>query len=237
MPRVSVIIPSYNRRAFLAECIPSVQAQTFDDFELLVVDDDSRDGTKELVDSIAADDARVRYILREGAPTGTGAAARNAGIRESCGEYPAFLDSDDLWLPEKLQRQVEVLDGHADIGVVYCAAYLRDDGEDGRWLPDREQPAPAVREATFYEDLIYANVVTGTEGNEVVDLSVVPDEAAAIDDDVASDAGVRRHDAPHAEQGALTEFRRGRDSGQRVHDGGETQSLIEGPPHRVTPVT
>jgi len=102
-PAVSVIIPAYNRAATVAQAIRSVIAQTYQDFEILVVDDCSTDDTHGAV--AAVKDPRVRY-LRHDRNRG-GSAARNTGIAASTGRYIAFLDSDDEWRPEKLAKQVE----------------------------------------------------------------------------------------------------------------------------------
>jgi glycosyltransferase involved in cell wall biosynthesis len=105
----SVIIPTFNRAAFLAEAIDSVLAQTEKDFELIVVDDGSTDRTRELV---AAYENRIRYFFQ---PRAGVAAARNRGIRQAAGNFIAFLDSDDLWLPKKLSRQIEWMQAHPEI--------------------------------------------------------------------------------------------------------------------------
>jgi glycosyltransferase involved in cell wall biosynthesis len=104
MPRVSVIIPAYNAQAFLERAIRSVERQTFTDLEILVVDDGSTDGTAEVADSFAG----VRCVRR---PHLGEAATRNQGLEEARGELVAFLDADDEWLPEKLARQLEFMDG------------------------------------------------------------------------------------------------------------------------------
>jgi glycosyltransferase involved in cell wall biosynthesis len=100
-PRFSVIIPVYNRAETVLPTLESVRAQTFRDFECIVVDDGSKDGEelRELVDAIA--DPRFRYVRRE---NGGASAARNTGIDQAKGEFVAFLDSDDRWLPAKLER-------------------------------------------------------------------------------------------------------------------------------------
>ena len=100
-PKVSVIIPAYNRKLLVRRAIKSVLAQSFIDFEIIVVDDGSTDGT-----SLMAFSPKVRYIRQNhlGAP-----AARNRGIREARGEYIAFLDSDDYFLPGKLEKQVAAM--------------------------------------------------------------------------------------------------------------------------------
>ncbi len=104
MPRVSVIIPTYNRRDFAREAIASVCAQTYRDFELIVVDDGSTDGTARVVEECRQGRAdSIQYIFQ----TNQGvSAARNHGVFRSSGELLAFLDSDDVWQPEKLATQI-----------------------------------------------------------------------------------------------------------------------------------
>jgi len=104
-PLVSVVLPTYNRASLLRRSIDSVLEQTWQDFELIVVDDGSTDGTRETV--AGTPDPRVRYVARES--NGGVAAARNTGVRAATGRYLAFHDSDDEWLPEKLARQVQAL--------------------------------------------------------------------------------------------------------------------------------
>ncbi len=109
MFKVSIIIPTYNRANLLREAIDSVLAQTYQDFELLIVDDGSTDNTRDLATEYGN---RVTYVFQENrGVSGT----RNLGIRLSTGEYIAFLDSDDLWLPDKLERQVAIMDQNPDL--------------------------------------------------------------------------------------------------------------------------
>jgi len=113
VPMVSVIIPTFNRAAFLREAIDSVLAQTEKDFEIIVVDDGSTDHTREL----AADyGRRIRCFFQ---PNAGASAARNLGIRHAQGKFIAFLDSDDLWLPKKLSRQIEWMRAHPEIMLCY----------------------------------------------------------------------------------------------------------------------
>ncbi|MGO9176674.1 MAG: glycosyltransferase family 2 protein, partial [Desulfobaccales bacterium] len=105
-PGLSVIIPTHNRAPLVKEAVASVLAQTWRDFEVLVVDDASRDGTAE---ALAAFGSRIR-LLRSPSRLGV-AAARNLGISAARGQWLAFLDSDDLWRPEKLARQMAYLAG------------------------------------------------------------------------------------------------------------------------------
>jgi glycosyltransferase involved in cell wall biosynthesis len=120
MPRVTVIIPTYNRRDLVREAIASVTAQSYTDCEVIVVDDGSDDGTAEVVQQFA----RIRYIYQ---PNHGVSAARNAGVALAQGELLAFLDSDDLWQPRKLECQVALFD--QDPGIQICQT-------DEMWIRD-----------------------------------------------------------------------------------------------------
>jgi teichuronic acid biosynthesis glycosyltransferase TuaG len=104
MPLVSIITPSWNVEGLIGETIASVQAQTFADWELLIADDCSTDNTAAVIESHAASDPRIKLIRqpRNGGP----ALARQAAIEQAQGRFIAFLDSDDLWSPTKLERQI-----------------------------------------------------------------------------------------------------------------------------------
>jgi glycosyltransferase involved in cell wall biosynthesis len=104
-PRVSVIIPTYNRADLVQQALASVKAQTYRDFEIVVVDDGGTDGTFEVLSA----DREIR-VLRHAGRRGV-SAARNTGIIAARGEWLALLDSDDLWLPDKLARQILLLEG------------------------------------------------------------------------------------------------------------------------------
>jgi glycosyltransferase involved in cell wall biosynthesis len=118
-PRVSVIVPTYNREAFIGIALESVVDQTFPDFEILVVDDGSTDGTEQILEQIQ--DQRIIYLRQE--HSGLPAVARNTGLRHARGEYIAFLDSDDLWTADKLAVQVAYMDSHPEIGLSYANSY------------------------------------------------------------------------------------------------------------------
>jgi len=137
MPAVSVILPTYNRAYCLGRAVDSVLTQTFRDFELIVVDDGSTDETQELLAGYT--DPRLRVIRQ---PENKGqSAARNAGILAANGKYIAFHDSDDEWLPEKLERQVEVLDSAPpDVGVVFCDHWRFRNGERTYYPAPNIQP-------------------------------------------------------------------------------------------------
>ncbi len=122
MPTVSVIIHTYNNEKFIAETIKSVLRQTYKDYEIIVVDDGSEDGTRDALHPYMQD---IRYHYKE---NGGIASAKNAGISLSNAEFIAFLDHDDLWIPDKLKIQMEYFDAHPQIGLVYAkyASFMGD---------------------------------------------------------------------------------------------------------------
>ena len=112
-PSVSVVIPAYNAEKYIKASIESVFAQSYQDFEVIVVDDGSTDRTKDVLDQFGN---RIRMIK---GPNKGPSGARNTGIRASRGRYVAFLDSDDLWTADKLAVQVRFLENHSDVGMVF----------------------------------------------------------------------------------------------------------------------
>ena len=115
MPKVSVIITTFNRANFLEKAIKSVLAQTYADFELLILDNSSTDNTEEVI--LSFQDSRIRHIKHQPILISE---ARNLGVREARGEFVAFLDDDDEWLEEKLKLQIKVFENNsADTGLVY----------------------------------------------------------------------------------------------------------------------
>ncbi len=120
MPRVSVIIPAYNAAATIASTVESVLAQTLQDFEIICVDDGSTDPTVTIIKQFGD---RVRLIEQ---PNSGPAAGRNNGARNSSGEYLAFLDADDVWAPQFLERSAAALDSDPVLSLVYCNCALAD---------------------------------------------------------------------------------------------------------------
>jgi GT2 family glycosyltransferase len=119
VPRVTIVTPAYNAQRSLAATLESALRQTVRDFELIVVDDGSTDGTLGVAESYAARDPRVRVIRQ---PNGGSAVARNTAIRAARGEFFALLDSDDLWMPDFLASQLAILTEHPDIDIVSANA-------------------------------------------------------------------------------------------------------------------
>lgn len=151
-PAVSVVMPAHNARRFIGAAIESVVAQTIDDWELIVVDDASTDGTADIVQAFAWGDSRIRYI-RNQCNVGV-ASTRNRALEMARGRYVAFLDSDDLWMPGKLQAQVTFLD--TTEGTVSYGSYRRID-EDGRFLR-YVQPPPTLDYRTMLRSNFIGNL-------------------------------------------------------------------------------
>ncbi|MGZ5191243.1 MAG: glycosyltransferase family 2 protein [Flavisolibacter sp.] len=105
---ISIVIPTYNRGKIISQTINSVISQTYRNWECIVVDDFSTDDTRQIISKISHQEKRVKYIVNKGAKGAQG--ARNTGIKEACGKWIAFLDSDDEWVPNKLEQQMKVLD-------------------------------------------------------------------------------------------------------------------------------
>ncbi|HEX3008562.1 MAG TPA: glycosyltransferase family 2 protein [Bacteroidales bacterium] len=122
-PLVSVIIPTYNREHLIVKAIDSVMKQTFQDFEILIIDDASTDNTIQVLKNL--NNPKVQYYQLE--KNGGQCIARNYGIKRAKGKYIAFLDSDDEWLPHKLEKQIECFSkGPKNLGSVYSYSYSKD---------------------------------------------------------------------------------------------------------------
>jgi len=120
MPLVSIITPCYNAQAYIAEAIESVLAQTYEHWEMLIVDDASTDKSREIIQSYAEKDSRIKLIMNE-QNRGT-ARSRNRAIEQARGEYIALLDSDDVWLSNKLEVQITLMD--SEVVFVCFSAYF-----------------------------------------------------------------------------------------------------------------
>ena len=136
MPKVSVIVPIYNVEQYLYECIESVLAQTFSDFELILVDDGSPDGCGAICDSYVEKDCRIRVIHKE---NGGLSDARNAALNIACGNYLYFLDSDDMIAPDLLQKVVRCMEEGADMAVFGFQCFYPDHHVSPGRVPERKQ--------------------------------------------------------------------------------------------------
>jgi glycosyltransferase involved in cell wall biosynthesis len=171
-PAVSVIVPTYNREKLLSVAVDSVLRQTFTDWELLLIDDRSTDGTRQAVESYARRDPRVKYYLngRTKGPSG----ARNQGIELAAGEFVAFLDSDDEWEPHHLQEMVRYLrkyPGQIDVMSANPVRKLRSTGQVygqaeldlGRFRHHRLEDACVFDPVRLFESaLLYSPMTTQT---------------------------------------------------------------------------
>lgn len=157
-PRVSIVMPFYNAEAHIVEAVESVIAQTFPDWELLLVDDGSSDESSAIARNFAARDPRILLLPPDPARRGA-AAARNRGIAAARGEFVAFLDSDDLYEPAKVAQDVAALDGDPQSAWVYGATrwfheggHRRDYHERLGVRLDRRYPPPAILNRIILEE-------------------------------------------------------------------------------------
>jgi glycosyltransferase involved in cell wall biosynthesis len=173
-PPVSVIIPTYNRGWIIREAIDSVLAQDFTDFELIVVDDGSTDNTADILRGFGSD---IQVIRQSNAGV---SAARNRGIKASAGRWIAFLDSDDLWLPQKLSRQVDFFAAHAHAMV--CQT-------EEQWIRKGVRVNPKARHHKF----------SGLIFERSLELCLVSPSAVMIRKDLFNDVGLFDEGLPACE--------------------------------------
>jgi glycosyltransferase involved in cell wall biosynthesis len=149
MPKISVIIPAYNAERTLQETVESVQNQTFSDFEIIIINDGSTDQTLTISQNFV--DPRVKIFSYQNAGVSV---ARNRGIANAMGEFIAFIDADDLWTPDKLERQLKALSNNSEAGVAYSWTQTID--ERGKPLPHNH---PVFLEGSVYADLLVSNFI------------------------------------------------------------------------------
>jgi len=148
---VSVIIPTYNSAKYIAEAIDSVLAQTYENFEIITIDDGSTDNTEEMLKPYMG---KITYIRKE---NGGPASARNRGIEISKGEFIAFLDADDVWLPQKLEKQMNFMRNNPDIDII-CTAVS--DYRDSENLSSGE--ITLLKKGYIFNQLIQGNFITAS---------------------------------------------------------------------------
>ena len=128
MPKISVLMPVYNSEIYLREAIDSILNQTFRDFEFIIIDDGSTDSSPDIIRSYS--DPRIRFYLNE---RNMGVAATlNRGLDLATGEYIARMDSDDISLPERFEKQIRYLDRHPSVGICGCSILIFEDGKVGK---------------------------------------------------------------------------------------------------------
>jgi glycosyltransferase involved in cell wall biosynthesis len=177
-PRVTVVIPAYNTAHLVAQCLASVFSQTFRDFEVIVVNDGSPD-TNEMEKALHPYMQKIVYIRQENKRA---AGARNAAIRAARGEFLAFLDSDDTWLPYHLSRQMELFDQNPTLDMVYSNALLLE-ASNGRNFMDK---CPSIGDANFsaivYERCQIAISTVVIRKESIVEAGFFDENLARCDD-------------------------------------------------------
>jgi glycosyltransferase involved in cell wall biosynthesis len=148
MPRVSIIVPTYNCARYLGRAIDSARAQTYKDHEILVVDDGSTDDTKDVV---RQHDRHVICLYQENRGV---SAARNHAISKASGELLAYLDADDLWYPEKLERQVAFLDAHQECGMVHSEVSVVNEQDEILYLRFNEETKRPIPQGFCMQDVL-----------------------------------------------------------------------------------
>jgi len=149
MAQVSIIIPTFNRCQILAKTLKSIFNQTYKDYEIIVISNGSTDDTQDVVSCFKDD--RLRYIVQKG--SGSPASPRNTGIKASRGELIAFCDDDDIWLPDKLEKQVRFLQENLNYDI--CCTKMKRFDDASEWTnPDEE-----AKESLSSLDLLYRNSV------------------------------------------------------------------------------
>ncbi|MBK6935111.1 MAG: glycosyltransferase family 2 protein [Bacteroidales bacterium] len=152
-PKVSIILPTYNRAYIIEKGINSLLNQTYQDFEIIIVDDGSTDNTEEIIKKLQEKDKRIKYIKLK---TNKGAAtARNIGIKAARGEYIAFQDSDDEWMHEKLEKQVKVLDTSSKEVVVYTGFWKLECNKK-TYIPNKNI---SNKEGNIHKELLKVNLI------------------------------------------------------------------------------
>lgn len=149
-PSISVIIPAYNAERTIITTIESVLSQTYSDFELIVINDGSTDNTLNLINEIKDRRLKVHSFQNAGLPT-----ARNRGIKLATGGFISFIDADDLWTPDKLEKQLEALQSRPDAGVAYSWTVLID--ESGKFLSATDR---IHFDRNVYNHLLVKNFIT-----------------------------------------------------------------------------
>lgn len=161
MPLISVVMPSYNHERFISEAIRSVLHQSLEDFELIILDDSSRDGSGQIIQDFEAKDARIRSVFHD---KNEGIAQTlNEGIERAKGRFVAFLASDDIWVEDKLDRQVKVLQGDEDL-IVWSEGEIIDavGNRTGELFTRKHGAANRKKSGDIFAELLKRNFIFGS---------------------------------------------------------------------------
>lgn len=181
MPKVSIITPTYNSNKFIERTIKSVIKQTFTDWEYIIVDDCSNDNTRELISNYVKKDNRIKLIKTE-TNSGGPAIPKNVAMKKVTGEYVAFLDHDDEWLPEKLEKQIKIFENSKDkkLGLVSCGANLLNN--KGKCFSIYTPPKKILFPEILIRNPIYSNSSVLIK-KEVIDITGPRDENMKYSED------------------------------------------------------
>jgi glycosyltransferase involved in cell wall biosynthesis len=173
LPRVTAIIIVYNGAEFLDEAISSVRAQTYADWELLIVDDGSSDASREIAVRHASDDPRINVLQHPDRCNHGMSATRNLGLAHARGEFVGFNDSDDVWLPPKLEEQVAAFDEHPEVAMVYGRSLVWHSWDPGSEVRDffydlGVTPDRVVVPPTLFRNLLRNEFQTPTPCNALM---------------------------------------------------------------------
>lgn len=148
MARVSVVMPAFNCALYVGRAVDSVLSQTYRDYELIVVDDGSTDNTADIVGRY---EGKITYFYQNNSGV---SAARNRALKDSGGEFIAYLDADDLWYPQKLERQIEFLDGHEECGLLHSEVSVIDEQDEIVHARFNSETGRAVPQGYCKDDLL-----------------------------------------------------------------------------------
>jgi len=157
MPEVSIIIPAYNGAKTISETLHSLQQQTFQDFEIIIINDGSTDNTLEIIESVQDPRIKIFSYSNGGLPT-----ARNRGIAQAQGDFLTFIDADDLWTPDKMELQLTALKGNPNAGVAYSWTCFMDVNEQGQPIAYLPSPQYAYSGNVYPQLLIGDFILSGS---------------------------------------------------------------------------
>lgn len=181
MPQVSIVVPVYNAENFIQATVAMVQAQTFEDWELILVENGSTDDTKLILKDLQDNtlDKRIKVIFFENEEGGP-APARNKGVQEATGRYIAYLDADDVWKRDKLEKELAFMKEH-DYGFVFTSYEFGDEKAVGTGKYVRVPSELVYKKALSRTVIFTSTVLFDTEkiGKELIKMPVVPSEDSA----------------------------------------------------------
>ena len=164
-PKISIVVPVYNSATFLPETIDSVLNQTFQNWELILVNDGSTDNSKEICESYMIKDSRIKVLNKENGGQGS---ARNLGVSKSYGDLIAFLDADDIWTSNKLEHQLSILNKDSEIDIIYSSGWTFSHNGDQLqnikpWLTGFQKGEDLVRKIYQHNGIINSSVLVKKE--------------------------------------------------------------------------